>query len=479
MDGGDPRARLGNEKKMVVGGKRTLRLVLLTFILAIALVAYMWPIRTTYWWDETVYLLNAKNLLHAKSAYDELAYRPPVLPIILALSSCLSDNPYNPGIVVSFLALLLPLSVYLVGKEIYDAKTGIVAMLITAFNPAIAQNAHYVMTDVLSIGLSVFAFYLLLNNEKRMASISSGAFLALAVLTRFTSLILIPVFLSYTYLAAKQGKPKKVLEHLCGFGIVFLPYLVWAQMTQGFFLEPFIEASRNGAVDLNEPALYFLDKIPGMLTYIILFGIGLQILFFGPMQKDRSQNRTVTEAALLSWAALVFLQVTITPHKEPRYLLPIVAPLALLSSRGIAYVMENKKLVILAVLVAGLIYFQSAAPAFTRLQEPFINKDKTDEMKISEYIRSNYPQDITVYTNNNYPVYAYYSNRKTLNPEGLGRPFSYYSESLKEKDLLIVYKENWQWASSILNGSKDFRKVTELNLIEVYEYDPSGKSGKA
>ena len=56
----------------------------LAAILSLAFLLHVIPLTYSHFWDETVFLQNAMVLLDGRNNYDELDYRPPVLPLLYA-----------------------------------------------------------------------------------------------------------------------------------------------------------------------------------------------------------------------------------------------------------------------------------------------------------------------------------------------------------------------------------------------------------
>jgi len=98
---------------------------------------------------------------------------------------------------------------YLLGKEIFNKKVGLISSLIFAFIPLHVFYSGRILTDVL------FTFFVLLTflsfwkgDEKgnKNQRILFGIFLALALLSRYTALWIIPVFFIYLLIKNKSFK---------------------------------------------------------------------------------------------------------------------------------------------------------------------------------------------------------------------------------------------------------------------------------
>jgi len=94
-------------------------------------------------------------------------------------------------------------------------------------------------------------------------------------------------------------------------------------------------------------------------------------------------------------------------------------------------------------------------------------------MGMSEYIKNNYPPETIVYTNQNYPVYAYYTGMKVVRLLHEDDSFyRTYKDAMKDKGLLIAYPRIKKPSEEWLDGNPLFSKKKELDGIILYEYLP-------
>jgi hypothetical protein len=116
------------------------------------------------------------------------------------------------------LGLLLGVLVFLWARELYGDEAGLVALFFTVFCPSLIAHAHLATIDV---GLSVFvvlSLYLLhrfLERPSAARLIACGAALGLAQYTKFTALLLYPIF-ALLVLAALRGRPPRRPWRLLG-----------------------------------------------------------------------------------------------------------------------------------------------------------------------------------------------------------------------------------------------------------------------
>ncbi|MBW2991396.1 glycosyltransferase family 39 protein [Candidatus Woesearchaeota archaeon] len=466
--------------------------LILILIFILSFMVRLWPLQTAHWWDEAVYLQNAEVIYSGANNYHELNFRPPLLSIIFALAFFVKHHVFTGSIVVAILGMLAPIFTYLIGKKLYDKKTGFIAGIIMAFSPFIVENSRYIMTDIPSLSLICIGFYFLVLGDKHKKNyhyLLSGLFFAFAVLMRFTSLILL--FIIPLYLLIKKINFRKILPFGIGFAIGIVPYFIWAQITQGNFLKPFIIAQAVVS-DRNEALFFYIINFLKAYPIAVLIGLILwlvsTLLFFNFKTLIRKKELIITtriklekhlnkvDLVFLIWLLLFFIYMTfMVPHKELRYIIPIALPLIMLSSRGIAYFINHRSKIIryATLFFIVVIFLGSFAPSFTKLSAPLINTYKTEEMEVSEFIVETYPPSTVIYSNHNYHVFAYYTKMRTLKLENQDESFyAVFPKNMKEKGLLLIYKGIKHPTPEWTNNNPTFKLAKEFTNIRIYEYEP-------
>ncbi|MEK6947648.1 MAG: glycosyltransferase family 39 protein [Nanoarchaeota archaeon] len=424
-----------NRKKLFI-------LIVILFIL-ITFTIRLVPLRTSHWWDETVYLQNAEIIYSGSESYNEWNFRPPLLSILITGIFYIWHNVFVVSILIALICTLLPIFAYLIGNELYDKKTGIIAAIITAFTPFIVLNSNYIMTDVPAITLASISFYFLIKkNNSNINNLLSGAFLALAILMKFTSLVIIPIYIIYFIINKKRLE--KIIYFISGFSVVLMPYLLWVHITQGYFLELFIK-SQKMVTDNNENLFYYLKNIANVFTYIVFAGVIAWII--------KSRKKRI-DIVFISWIIIFILYLSINPHKELRYAIPIILPLSLISARGMGSLINNKNRNYTIPLLS-ILFLLSFYPSLNNIiNEPFIYHTTTDEIEASSYIKNNY-NNITIYTHYNYPVFAYYTQLKTLKID----------KNNINPGIFIIYNN-----SEYMELTKDMVIIKKYPQFSIYEY---------
>ncbi|MFA4886740.1 MAG: glycosyltransferase family 39 protein [Candidatus Nanoarchaeia archaeon] len=450
---------------------------LLGFILVTNFILILWPLRTSYWWDETVYLQHAEVIFSGKENYDEFQLRPPILSMLFAFGFLFKHHVFAADIIVGLIGMLGTLMMYFLGKEISGKKVGLLAAAFFGFTSFIVRQAHSIMTDVPSLVFFAVAFYCLIKASKIESKkwyLLSGFFLGIAILTRFTQLILISVFI--IYILVKKISLQKIRHILLAFSAVLFPYLLWAQLKFGFFLIPFIRA--NSAVsDQVGNIFFYIANLSKVYPLMILLGV---IPYLIIVYKKRSWLDTV----LVSWILIFLAYVSITPHKELRYILPITVPLFLISARGFVEFFETKKLLMKSLVIISIVllgFYQlpdgEKVKELFGVNQPFINAYESPAQEISEYLVSLNETDRVIYANHEYPVYGYYTNLKIKTVYGGEEFYRWYPANMRESGFFVFYKEVKKYpAQEWLDSKKEFKKIKETEEIIVYRYNPSKSS---
>jgi len=121
------------------------------------------------------------------------------------------------------LGLLLAALVFLWARELYGDEAGLVALLLTVFCPSLIAHAHLATVDVGLAAFAVLALYLFhrfVHRPSAGALIACGIALGLAELTKFTALLLYPLFLLLAAIALWRGSGR--LRTVAAVALIFL-----------------------------------------------------------------------------------------------------------------------------------------------------------------------------------------------------------------------------------------------------------------
>lgn len=114
---------------------------------------------------------------------------------------------------ITLIAVLLGIGIFLWTRELGGTLAGLFAVLLFITDPNIIAHSHYVTTDIGIAAFIFFAFYFFvrfLRNPSVSNVFAAGIFLGLAQLTKFSAVLLFPIFGLFIILyALTQQKPRQ------------------------------------------------------------------------------------------------------------------------------------------------------------------------------------------------------------------------------------------------------------------------------
>jgi 4-amino-4-deoxy-L-arabinose transferase-like glycosyltransferase len=468
-------------------------------LIAAAFVLRLWALSKVHSWDETVYLQNAEVICCGKTNYSELDSRPPLLSLIFAAVFLLWHHVYAASIATALLNALGPAFLYVSGRMVVGRIPAAIASLLLALSPFFVgifptgfvsdDTGNSLLSDSAALTLILLSFWLLLRALRKQTDLRfacAGFALALTVLMRFASLSSVGV-LSLLVLAVGRWW-RAALACGAGFTAGIGPYLCWSRFRYGGFFRTF----RSGWGYFEGPGespLFYLKNFGNIFSWITLAGLALWIGQWtwanwrqkggdhrvSPVERTIGKGSPKLEAFLWLWAAALLLFFSALRHKEPRYVMPLAPPLFLLAGIGLSVPLRARQIAArgagTVLLVGALAY--TVLPVRQRFESPFVDDDVSEEMQVSDFLNHNVPPATVLYSNFNYPVFAYYTNLRVHRLPGSGPALYDALDHLPSDGILIAYRENdiiadphLEW----LDSNSRFRRFREFPSLVLYEY---------
>lgn len=160
-------------------------------------------------------------------------------------------------IMILLLGMVLGYYVYRFSSELYGEKSGILSLVVFVFCPNMIAYSGIAVPDMpLTVFLFVFMYYLwrFLKQQNSATALSAGLTLGLALSTKFTALILLPILLILylIFLYKEKQKPTRHILLLAGsaFVVFFALYC--------FDLTPFYQGNEHRMMQMkNGQAAFF------------------------------------------------------------------------------------------------------------------------------------------------------------------------------------------------------------------------------
>lgn len=468
--------------------------ILFIGIFVLGLLLRIVPLTFSHFWDETVYLQNAKVILEGRTNYSELDYRPPMLSLFYAAGFSLWDNVYVANIVQGLVSSLIIVFGFLFSRAVFGPWVAFVTASLFAFMPYLVSLSHELMADCPAIMLMMGAIFLF-TKSSRQALLFSGVLFSLAVLTRWTSMFLVLYF--FLYILVFRKKISEITSFAIGAFLTILPYLIWVQLQTGFSLHPIVRARKIIMEwDTYVEPLIFFQAIIEIFPVVILFGLAAAVanIFISVTKTTKTSPKGLLGRVysldvgvkhmivLLVWGVLFFAYMLTVAHKETRYIIPIAIPIVILSAVGLVWIFEtiikrnllNK--VIAGSLVVGLSVFHFY-PSFQRLGSPWVDNSLWGSVPIALYLKNVASEKETIYAVHEFPVLAFYTGLKTVSLLGVQEKFyeswqdhmtdpGYYVHYLSDEERKLVPEK------SFLDIQAQFSEMNRFDEAVIYRYTP-------
>ncbi len=229
------------------------------------------------------------------------------------------------------------ISVYYLGKELFNEKVGIASAFLLAINPVYVFWSAGVYSDVpafVFMVLAILSFIRSFKNPKWLYPF--GIFMGAAFLTRYVMiLVCIPLLL---YLAHKRFsllRRKEFWAAVVIFIALIIPWVMFNQQYTGDGFTSFKKGLESSVSldSLTKPGYYYF------LNFHIIYSVFIPFFIIG-LIVSKKRKRFAFPLALF----LVFLIIlSFSAYKFPRHMIPSFAGFALISGYGLFWVVEYRR----------------------------------------------------------------------------------------------------------------------------------------
>lgn len=215
-------------------------LMVVPIVLLIFAASLIWFVRNhRVFVDDGLYLLQGLNLLEGRGLSifrDEAeAFRGPVFPLIVGLLTLVLDHDVGAiGFLTRALAVVNPLLVYVLVLRLGGRWAGLGAAVLVAAFGYTATLTQTLNVDAIMLAFLLVSVLLLLRAAEgggTRAAFASGVALALAILTKETSLAVAPMALLAAGLLGLDGR--KMGIHYAGVASLCLPWWLYVLASTG------------------------------------------------------------------------------------------------------------------------------------------------------------------------------------------------------------------------------------------------------
>jgi len=437
------------------------------------------------WWDEAEYLSTAKHW-GMGTPYDIGGRRQPLLPFVMSAFYLVGISGF---VILKFFTIAVPsilavLATYLLGKEMYDKKIGLIASFIMAICWVPLFWTTRFSTDLPGLFFGLFGLlftYKYVKNKKLIHILLAALFLGLGLLTRIGNIL--PIIIAALYLIITNHikiLKDKNLYYALGIGIILLtPYLIWNYFYHGnvFAFWGGYFGQQTAAVKFSQPIAWNLIsffQIYPLWIFFIFFLIGVVTLFnlvigFDLIYKKKNKElRSDLFTVLMILVTMIYF-IFIERAAEPRWAMIMSAAIFFLTAKGLMltynYIKKYGKQIAIALILIILIV--GAIPHITKAKQLIeAKKDTYLGLKTSgEWLKQNSnPEDVIF--SSAVPQHTFYSERLVKGYPSSKEEFEKMVEELKPRYFVLSqFEKSPEWAYNYPQENPDkFQLVHGLFL---------------
>lgn len=204
---------------------------------------------------------------------------PPLYNYLIAFSYTIFGSSHLTAVSVSILfGSLMVLVVFLLGRELYDDRVGLLAAFFLCVDPI-----HWICSERIWMETTM-SFFMLLSillfvygQKQKRFLLLSGVSIGLAMLTKYPGILPIFIIISYVALSERRMITRKDICLLCLTSfIIFLPWVIWNWKVYGNLFDAVISAHGLGntighsvqSLMEHKLVLAFLLFVSGMVVWI-------------------------------------------------------------------------------------------------------------------------------------------------------------------------------------------------------------------
>jgi hypothetical protein len=270
-------------------------------------------------WDFPAYVLNGEYWFKGGQYFEPL--RPPLMPFALGILRTFLSRPVTEHFFLVLASLLFAYSSIALARALKFDSFWFYALSANAF---VLTFGLFNGTELLTLA------FLELALAGVIAGKQSGVWVGLSALSRYTSLVYLPIVLF-------QRKLTRIFLDVLLIGLTFLPWLAYNHLKFGHML---LSIADHYAINIyfreylvTPFVLKHVLEVSNLLTPFAVIGLAASLIAAGRSKKAWHEHRPLL-ALLYIAGATMFLYAT-TPVKTSRYLFPLFIPIVVWAYSGI------------------------------------------------------------------------------------------------------------------------------------------------
>jgi 4-amino-4-deoxy-L-arabinose transferase-like glycosyltransferase len=261
-------------------------------------------------------------------------------------------NEFSARLPSALAALATVVMTYELGRQMFGQATGLLAGLVLATTALFCASAHFANPDALLHAftlLTLLLFWRSFAGQGRAWSAAGGVSAGLAVLAKGPVGLVLPFAVVALFLLCSRNlrllRKRGVVATVLAFLLVALPWYIWVGVEtkvaflRGFIMEHNVGRYLHSMEHHGGPIYYYLGVVAiGFAPWSAFLGLagwyasGRWARADAPtIASDRSSPARY--CFLWCWIAVYFIFFSLAGTKLPNYILPLYAPVAILTAR--------------------------------------------------------------------------------------------------------------------------------------------------
>ncbi len=202
-------------------------------ILLLSLVLRVVNLNQSLWLDEAISINSIKSLSFKSIIFNFSPndFHPPLFYLILrAWTFVFGTSEISLRLPSVILGIATVYIIYLIGKKLYDQKTGLIAATLLATAPLhiyYSQEARMYMLAAFLTSLSVYFFINLLDKDTLMNWVGFIISTILMLYSDYMPYLIIPIYLIYIFICRKKLSKHTLISFLPAFLLIFIFITPW------------------------------------------------------------------------------------------------------------------------------------------------------------------------------------------------------------------------------------------------------------
>jgi hypothetical protein len=314
------------------------------------------------------YAFIGETMMQCPYDYSSFYLRQPIGYPILCAIAYVGGGQSGPFLVNIFLALSLFAGVFVLGRKLNCPLAGALAALVLAMHPVILFYSIKPLSHIADMSAATWTIIAALawREDRRMGRAALvGAALGMAILIRYTSILLVLPLVVILWDSRHELPRKKLVGHIAAaFGTACVALIGLLAYQWVAFGNPFHTGYTAGGNATSFSLAYLMDHAPAMLQCLVQPGTGLTLIFASALVGFviLAQRNRFLLALLVAWAVPVLLLNTAYYGKPrsnillyARFALPAYVPILLLGLGWAGTIADRRRILRVVISMAAAV----------------------------------------------------------------------------------------------------------------------------